>query len=216
MYLIPVFICFFLRIGIWLRALLSFVMKKKEDIFFIIFDLAVANIAFILGTNYRFGGYFNLPSHAYPTVFIVLSLAVFISFIAVGEYFEHEKAIKKSFQGLMFSFFILSSLTYYFNSYAFSRGILLITIGTSVIISIISRGLLSFNRRIKGNSADKNIAILGLSNYTGRIIDSFQNSESRTANLIGIISTKKESISQFNNIPIVGNIEYLKQIIKAI
>ncbi len=204
----------FLKIGIWLRASLSFIMKYKEDIIFIFLDLLIANLAFILSTNYRFGGYFNLPPHAYPTVFIFLSLAIFVSFIAVGEYFEQEKSIKKSFQGLMFSFFILSSLTYYFNDYAFSRGVLLMTIGSTVIFTILSRGIYSFRSRIKGNSADKNIAILGLSDYTVKIINSFQNLESRTANLIGIISTKKEDNSRLNNIPIIGNINYLKQIIK--
>ncbi|MGA2298516.1 MAG: glycosyltransferase family 2 protein, partial [FCB group bacterium] len=105
----------FLRTGILFRSFIARIIKYRRDVFLLLFDLLGINISLILGTKIRFGDYFNFPPYAYPTVFIVLSLVMFASMVAVGEYFESKPTIRKSVFALMISFFILSSLTYFFN-----------------------------------------------------------------------------------------------------
>lgn len=204
----------FLKVGIKLRALLSIVSRKKEDIVFIFSDILMANLLMLISTYIRYDGFMQFPEYAYPTVFIVLSTTILISMVAVGEYFEKGKSIKRAFQGLLVSFFVLSSLTYYFKDYAFSRGILLMTIGFTIVGASLTRALYSLFTRIKGKMADRNIAIAGYSEDTNRIIQSLQNADSRNTNLVGVININSNSTEVIDNIPIIGNFEYIDKLIK--
>lgn len=207
------FFLFFLRIGIFLRSVLAYLNKSKRDLIIIFADLVTINFSFILATKIRFGSFFILPEYAYPTVFIVLSCVIFLTMFSVGEYFESKPTIRRSFFGLMISFFVLSSLTYFFKEYAFSRGILLMTIGFTVCFTIVTRALVSFYDRISGNESDKRIAIIGLNEESEIINKALQTADSRNANLVGFISVNNTNVSKFNNTPIIGNVEYLSRLI---
>ncbi len=208
------FILFFLKFGIYLRSIISIISKHKLDLFFILSDIIIANIALLTAIDFRFGSFMNLPDYAYPTIFIAISLAIFISLAASGEYFENTKSLKRPIQGLMISFFLLSSLTYYFNDFAFSRGVLLMTIGISLTAFTLYRGVYLLYKRYSSKENNRKIAILGLSDYTKRIIESFCGETSQSIELVGIISTEKISNKEVENVPVIGNIDYLKQIIK--
>ena len=113
----------------------------------------------------------------------------------------------------MISFFILSSLTYYFKNFAFSRGVLLMTIGLTAIISIITRTLISLFNKTAGTESDKKIAIIGTNEQAENIIRSLQYSEIRNIDLVGIITVDYINENNFKSLPILGNITYLSKII---
>ncbi|OGU41593.1 MAG: hypothetical protein A2X61_12415 [Ignavibacteria bacterium GWB2_35_12] len=203
-----------LKLGITLRTIFAYINKYKRQIVIILLDLLSLNIAIMIGTYYKFGGIFNLPDYAYPTVLIFVSIIVFSSMVAVGEYFEGKSTIRRTFFGLMLSFFILSSLTYYFKEYAFSRGILLFTIGFTTLTSGIFRFLLSMYDRISGKESDRRIAIVGINEQTEKIINQLKSGEARNVNLIGMI-TNENSIKNFEiGVPVIGNIKYLPKLIE--
>ena len=91
---------FSLKAGIALRFVIAYLSKFKKSIATILFDLLTVNFSLLFATKIRFGDYFNFPSYAYPTVFIVSSLVVFISMVSIGEYFEAEPSGKKIFHRL--------------------------------------------------------------------------------------------------------------------
>jgi FlaA1/EpsC-like NDP-sugar epimerase len=87
---------------------------------------------------------------------------MFFSMFSVGEYFEGKPSVPRSFYGLMICFFVLSSLTYFFNEYAFSRGVILMTIGITVVLSGSIRLLLSLYDKLSGSESVRRIAIVGM------------------------------------------------------
>lgn len=203
----------FLKLGIKLRAAIAFVNRSREDVLFALTDLLMLNLFMLLSTNLRYGNFFNLPQHAYPTVFIVMTITLFIAMISVGEYFESGKSVKRSFQSLLITFFILSSLTYYFKDYAFSRGVLLMTVGFTMLGTSFTRLCLILFNRMRGKQADKNIAVAGYSDEMQKIIDSLLNSDARNANFVGIINIGAAQANNISGLPVIGNFEYIDKIV---
>lgn len=205
---------FFIRFGIFIRTFFAYLNKNRREIFVIIADIIFINLSLLLATMIRFGDFFNFPDYAYPTVFITLSAVVFSSMIAVGAYFESNFTIRKSFIALMMSFFFLSSLTYFFKEYAFSRGVLLMTIGFGVMLTALVRSSLSFFDKLAGKQADRRIAIAGINDQAMNIINSLRTAETRNADIIGFININEDYDKPKINLPVIGSIEYLPRIIE--
>lgn len=132
-----------LKAAIKARGLFAFISQYKRDISIFLFDAALLSIAAMASTWFVKGEPFNFPSWAYPDVYIALILTHFASFFFVGVYLEKPLSIARSIPGLLLEFLLLSSLTYYFKEYAFSRGVLLLTIISGGGVILLSKILLS-------------------------------------------------------------------------
>jgi hypothetical protein len=204
----------FLKLGIILRTFLAYLNKFKRDILVIFWDILIINLALMFGTWYRFGGIFNFPDYAYPIVFIVVTGVMLISMLAVGEYFESKPTARRAMFGLMISFFILSSLTYYFNDFAFSRGVLLMTIGITGLSAFITRGLFSLLDKTRGAEADRRIAFIGMNEQSINIVNSLKESKLRNIDIVGFISSEYINENKFHKLPVLGNVEFIWKIIE--
>lgn len=204
----------FLKLGIYIRSALAYLNKNIRLILIIILDLLAINSSLMLATKIRFGEFLNFPDYAYPTVFIVISVVLFISMLFVGEYFETKPTIRRAVFGLMITFFFLSSLTYFFKEYAFSRGVLLMTIGFSVVSSSLFRLFFAIYDKTKGKESERRIAIVGVNQQSRNLINSLQTIEARNAKIVGLITVQPEEILSSDQIPILGNISFLEKIIK--
>lgn len=207
------FFLFFLKIGINCREVLARIFKYKLQFLLIFLDLFSINISLILGTKIRFEGFFNFPEYAYPTVFIVVSIILLVSMVGVGEYFENKPSIRKSLFGLLVTFFILSSLTYFFKDYAFSRGVVLMTIGFSILFMSLTRILISFYDKTKGVEGDRRVAIIGTDNRALNIYENLLKTENRSTVVVGFINTPHTNDIKVNKDEIIGSTEYLWKII---
>jgi GT2 family glycosyltransferase len=205
---------FILRIGIYLRLLFSYLSKFKKDLALAFIDLLTINGTFLISTSIRFNGLFGLPDYAYPTVFIVLSSVLIITMMISGAYFENHNRIRRAVFAYLVSFFFLSSLTYFFRDYAFSRGVLLMTIASSIMLSIGFRLLIALFEKTRGRKSDRRVVLVGLNERSSQMIESIKGGEHINANLIGLISTSNSSQTEYQSIPVLGNIEYLGKIIE--
>ncbi len=204
----------FLKLGIMFRAFLAYMKKYRRSIFFMILDTLILNLSLLAATKIRFGEFLNFPPYAYPTVFIVPSVIVIIAMIAVGEYFEQKPGIIRAFTGFMISFFVLSSLTYFFKEFAFSRGILLMTIGLTFLISALLRGIVALFDKFAGKESDRRLLIVGSNSQTGNIINSLRQAGSRNVDIVGLVNVGSNSFDNTWNLPVVGNFDYLPKIIE--
>ncbi len=208
-----VFFLMFLRLGIFIRSILAYTSNQKREIFFIGFDLLSVNLSLLLATKIKTGYFFGFPDHAYPTVYIVVSLVMFFSMFSVGEYFEGKISTSRSFYGLMTSFFILSSLTYFFKDYAFSRGAVLMTTGFSTVLVFLSRFTYNLIEKSSGQRADKRIAIIGCNENTNKLVEKLQSSDAVNAQIVGLISSSKDTLFQ-STLPQLGTLDNLAKIIE--
>ncbi len=128
-----------LAIAIKIRSSIAFLLQYKSDISIFSLDIIILMAVSISATKYVKGEFFNFPDWAYPDVFFTLIIIQFLSFFSLGLYFEKPLNAARAIPAILLNFLLLSSLTYYFNEYAFSRGIILLT-------SVIGGGILIFYR----------------------------------------------------------------------
>ncbi len=203
-----------LRLGIWLRSLLAYFSKNKRISIILLWDCLAINVALLIATNIRFDHYLGFPAFAYPMVFIVITLLFLLSMLAVEGYYSERAPVRKLISGLMVSFFILSAFTYFFKEYAFSRGVLLMTIAFTLLASSSIRLVFLIFDKLLRKDTDRRIALIGMNENSANIIKSLNNSDSRFVGITGIITTETVSkISEFAGLPIIGNIEYIAKII---
>lgn len=204
----------FLKIGIIFRQYLAYFEKFGKEFIFISVDLLILNISLLISTKIWKNDFFAFPDYAYPDVFFALSFSLIISMIFSNEYLEKKHSIRKMFSGYLLTFFIVSSLTYFFKDFAFSRGVVLLTTGLSIAGSTIFRLLNSVYDMSFGKYSDKRVIIVGINNNTKKLIDSLLNYSGKNINLIGIVSLEKYGNDKFENLPIIGAFEYLTKIIE--
>lgn len=199
----------FLKLGIKFRELVNKLKKHKKDFVFILIDLIIVNGSLILSTKLRRGEMFALPDYAYPDVFVFLSLITFVSMVFTGEYFEYINQIRKAFFGLISSLLILTFLTYFFKSYAFSRGILLMTFSFSVIFITLSRFINNIVDKRKNKGKENNIAIVGWNESADELIENIS-LKNKNSKLIGYISSQKNPNT---NLAYLGEPDYIQKTI---
>jgi GT2 family glycosyltransferase len=204
----------FLRLGIWLRSILAYVNRFKRSLGILLLDVASINLALMVATKVRFDQFLGFPDYAYPTVFIAVTAVMLASMISVGEYFEEKVSFRKAFLGLMVSFFILSSLTYFFKDFGFSRGVLVMTVGLTVVSAALSRIFLSVYDKSLGKEADRRVLIVGLTEEGEKLVNALQTAERRNAHLVGAVSVEHTPKLDFAGLKILGNVDYLPKLIE--
>ncbi len=202
-----------LNVGIVVRSLVEKVLRRKRDILMILLDGLALLGALLLATSVRFEGPFGFPEYAYPLVLIVVPTVALLGLFSVGEYVEYRPTIRRSLVGLLVSFFVLSSLTYFFKEYAFSRGVVLMTIGVSAVLIAMIRGVAALVDARGGAATLRSVIVVGLTPAAASIIEALRTSEYRTTTVAGAVATSKLAQTHFADVPVIGTTDYLETII---
>jgi GT2 family glycosyltransferase len=204
----------FLRLGIALRSSIERIMRHRRELFTMMVDLAGVNLALMAATAIRFGGPFGFPADAYPLVFFVVPGVVLASLLAVGEYVEHLPGVRRTTTGLFVAFFLLASLTYFFKEYAYSRGVVLMTIALSIVWTMMVRLLWSVYDAWSGRNAIRNVVIVGLVESGTWIATAITNADQWNTRLIGFVSIGPITSAIFHDYAVVGSTEYLEKVVR--
>ena len=204
----------FLRLGIGVRAFLARALRKRREIITWLFDMLALNAALLVATSVRFDGPFGFPEYAYPLVQIVVTVVASFSLVAVGEYVEYRPTVRRSIVGLLVTFFVLSSLTYFFKEYAFSRGVLLMTIGFTAVVMTLLRGVVALREGSRA-VATRRVLLVGCTPHAERIAQELETAEHRHTELVGIVATTSFTSETFAGLRIVGDATYLARILDA-
>lgn len=202
----------FLRFGIRIRWFIALLLRYRMPITIAIVDAVCVVSALLLATTIRFESPFGFVDYAYPTVLVVVPLVVLLSLIGVGEYVEHKPTIRRSAVGLLIAFFVLSSLTYFFKEYAFSRGVVLMTIGIStVLMSLVRMVSRAIERRSTGRR--RRSVVVGSPTEIEDLLRDLSEHEPST-NVIGLISSGRNDGADVIGIRYIGSLDYLHKIVR--
>jgi GT2 family glycosyltransferase len=202
---------FLLRFGIKVRAMYAAIQKHLGDVLFMMLDAIAICSALIIAKMVRFGDPFAFPAYAYPTVFIAMIVVTLGSFLVSGAYFEHTGRIRPVITGYFAAFFMLSSLTYFFKDYAFSRGVLLMSMGFALGFSMIFRIIWHAYHTIKGKKADKRVLIIGKNEHEAEILNALSTADKHNAIIIGRILLHQHDDPKIH-LPILGELSDLEAI----
>lgn len=209
-----------LRSAIVFRSVFAFLGRRKLALFSIISDLIIFSLCLYASANMysKFTSWTGF--HEYH-VWIIYSLPaiihVTISALA-GVYKKSSLSVLRNMGGIVISFFILSSITFFFNEFAYSRAVVIIT----YIFSFVS---LSFWRIFAKLYFLKNIGSDRLKNKKALIVGADQTAieiahkllsrNSDIYSVVGLIGyTHKQIGQQINDFKIVGSTENLNKVVR--
>ncbi len=118
-----------LRTAIILRRFFAYLGKIKLILSAILIDVFLFIVALLIAENLikTHSDWVGFPDFALPIVYIVPALLyLFISMLS-GSYTKDTLSVMKNLVGTFISLLVLTSLTFFFKQYAFSRAVVLIT-----------------------------------------------------------------------------------------
>ncbi len=220
----------FLRSGIALRSALAYLAYYWRETLLIVLDASAVGAALLIATKLWRGRWFAFPDTAYPMVFVVVIGVIGTALFVSGEYSPYSKpSVKRTFVGLMTSFFVLSTLPYFFKNYAFSRAVLVLTIAFSLVVLSSIRILMNVLENLRGERAERRVIVVGLNDITRTIIHHILSSEPvrdgqfrvRQTAVVGVVTTGTEehheacvSTESGLMIPVIGHVSYLQKLIR--
>jgi len=206
-----------ISIGIWLRLSFTRWQYRVSGLGEPLVDAVTMVLALIAAEFLRYGDVFTLPSYAYPTVFVVSVLVLLASQYAVGSYTKEDFKTVRSGLGVFLSFLVLSSLTFFFKEYGFSRGITLI-MGALTMIVIPGRRALHMLRdpqaRVNPVTGRRTL-LVGLTEQSLDVLHRLRRLDERTYSIIGLIDiTRKHVGEHIEGVPILGSVENIGKVIR--
>lgn len=110
--------------GIWSRASLAFFYKFLIRLLPGMIDLLILNLTIMMGIFIRFGNLLHL--HSYLIVMVVYSFCWIVCLLLTNSYAQSKFSSLRTFFGVLLGLIFNTSLTFFFNQYAFSRAVILI------------------------------------------------------------------------------------------
>ena len=209
-----------LRTAIFVRSIFAFIGVRKLIILsvildFIFFDLCLFAAEKIYHSLSDWGGF---PDFAIPIVYSVPALIqIFVSF-AIGNYKKDKISVSKTLLSILVSLPILTSLTFFFKDFAFSRAIVLITYSFLFLVFAIWR--ITFKIIFKSGLVDdalkqKRTLIVGLDESAILIGKKIRKKKTDRRSIIGLIGFSNKNIGEnLDSFEVIGTDQNIKRVIR--
>ena len=206
-----------LRIAIIIRKFLAFLNMYKTIILsiFIDFILFVFSV-FIAESIYNKTGWRGFPQEVKPWIYIVPAAIQVIISVFVGSYKKHSISILKNFLSLIIGFIFLSSITYFFKQYGYSRAVLLITYGIVFFAFTTWRILIKlfFNFGISNYTYRGRTIIVGTNDKARELALKLKYNFTKFYHVYGYIGNKVEDIGKkISGLEVIGIIDNIHKVI---
>jgi len=197
-----------IKLSITYRAAVSYTKRLIINYYPIIIDLCLIIIGMLIAIRQRFE-YF--PLEAYLPVIIIYSIIWILTLFISGTYVKKDVfSLIKPLNGILIGFFINSSLTYFFNEYAFSRVVVLRTTFNAFLFIVfwrIAANIYHYSRKKSFFKSVKTL-IIGKNNETEEFITKLRRRVDSEYDVIGYISTDRHNRNGF-----IGNLNNIRDII---
>lgn len=208
-----------LRSAIVFRNLFAFLARRQLAIFTALADFVLFNLCLFLAEKI----YLNIkdwpgfdPSAYYIIYTIPAVIHVVVSLFA-GNYRRDSISVLRSFGATLISYLIITSLTFFFNQYAFSRAVVLISFLLFMAVSTVYRILLKlfFSIGVKSESIlNKRTVIVGTSDESLQIASKLKNKKTDVHSFIGLIGKSNSDIGKIlNGYKVIGSVQNFKKVL---
>ena len=211
---------FILRSAIAARSVFAFIGIRKLILIsvildFIFFDLCLYAAERIYHSISTWSGF---PDFAIPIVYSVPAfIQIFISF-AIGNYKKDKISVSKTFLSIIISLPILTSLTFFFKDFAFSRAIVLITYLFLFITLAFWRIVFKIffkNGLVDDELKQKRTLIVGLNETTIQIGKKIKKKKTDRRTVVGLIGFSNKNIGdKLESFEVIGTDQNIRRVIK--
>ncbi len=211
---------FILRSAIGIRKILTFLGKRKLVFIAILLDFILYNLSLIISeTVYQsVRTWRGFPQFSFPIVFTVPALSYIVVASAYGVYKRDSLSVLKTLAAVFTSFFILSSLTFFFKDFAYSRAIVIITYLLLFILLPLWRIILKLGFKI-GIDRDlylsRKTLIVGINEAAIKIANTLKLRQTDYHTITGLISlTPKDVGKNIDGWEVIGSVENIIKVIR--
>jgi FlaA1/EpsC-like NDP-sugar epimerase len=207
-----------LRTAIAVRSILAFIGKRKLILLSLLFDFIFFDLCLYAAERiyHSLSTWSGFPDFAIPIVYSVPAfIQIFISF-AIGNYKKDKISVSKTFIAILF--YNLTSLTFFFKDFAFSRAIVLITYVFLFIILALWRIIFKIffkNGLIDDALKQKRTLIVGLNENAIQIGKKIKKKKTDRRTVVGLIGFSNKNIGdKFESFEVIGTDQNIKRVIK--
>jgi hypothetical protein len=207
-----------LRSAIGFRKFFAFLGRRKIAVISIILDIIFFNISLISAERLylRFTDWLGFPEFSYPLILVIPALIHITVAGLMGVYRRDSFSVLKNTGAIAISFFIISSLTFFFKQFAYSRAVFLITY-IFLLISLSAWRIilkLFFKVGLEIVPSRKRTLIVGTNNSAVMIADKLHKKFEDDHIIQGLIGSSHKDIgSEMNGYKVVGSLDNINKII---
>lgn len=205
-------------VGLGIRAQLALSRSRYmlSRLWPLVADALTTIIALIIAELIRFGGLFSFPDYAYPTVYIVVVAIMWLGLLFSGAYTREQYSIVRSGLGVLLSFLLLSSLTFFFKDWQFSRMVVLIAGAVNLVLipgrRIVS-SLMSPQHRDHPVTGRRTL-LVGLNDQTIDILYRLKQLDNQLYHIVGFIDLNRKRLGEeIGGTPVIGSVENIGKVI---
>jgi GT2 family glycosyltransferase/lipopolysaccharide/colanic/teichoic acid biosynthesis glycosyltransferase len=213
----------FLVFGIVLRGSISFLTKFLRKISLLLVDMIIVNSVLLVSYYLRLG-YF-LPLKNALIVHSVVSIVWIGSLYSFGLYSTRLFSVSQTFKAVAIGFVLISTVTYFFKSYAYSRIVVLVATSLNfillpawrILLRVLSHTKFSpFLGTIGKTILRRKTVIVGTDEIGEKIASRIRASIDSGYEIIGFLDFKEEKVGEtILGLEIFGTLDNLPELIKT-
>ncbi len=209
-----------LRSAIAFRNLFAFIGKRKLIFFSILLDFIFFNIALFIAEKIYMGmsdwDGFNEPD--YIVIYTIPAVLHIITANLISVYKRELLSVLRSIGAIILSFVILTSITFFFKEYAYSRAVVVISYILIFIVLTLWRVVLKLYFKIGvklDGTLNKRALVVGTDNKAVKIAKKLKAQKKDIYNFIGYLGLSHSDIGKdFEGFEVVGSVQNFEKVIK--
>ena len=208
-----------LRTAIAVRKIFAFLGKRKLSLLstftdFILFDLCLF-VAERIYMNYS--GWLGFESQDYIVIYTIPALIHIVTAALSGVYKKETLSVSRNLVAVFVSFIILTSITFFFKQFAYSRAVFLITYLLLIILTSIWRIVLKLFFRIGVQTDDiskSRILIVGTNNHAIQVANKLKSKRTTYHSVVGLIGKFHSDLGKtIDKFEVIGSLENIRKVI---
>ena len=209
----------FIYSGIFFRRFLANFGKILQPLSVAMLDMTIVVGTILVGEYVRKTRLMTLPDYAYPWVFVFPAVIIFFSLLLNSVYTEHKLSVSRSFASVFSGFVVISAIVAFEKDFAFSRMIMLISGGLSLItipgwrlaLRLMGFGEKSSRTTIFGHRT----LIVGVDQSGQEVLRKLRVRVGGGYSVVGFIDTTRRNIgTKILEVEILGSIETIGKVIE--
>lgn len=207
-----------LRSAIGFRKIFAFLGRRKLSLIAVLLDIVFFNTCLILAEKLylRFTQWHGFPEFSYPLILVIpVSIHIIVAAL-IGVYRKNSFSVLRNTGAILISFFIISSLTFFFKQFAYSRAVFLITyifLLTSLTLWRIILKLF-FKVGLEFTPSRKRTLVVGTNKTAAMIADKLQKKFVDDHIIQGFIGYSHKDIgNELEGYEVVGSIDNINKVI---
>ena len=209
-----------LRSAIVVRSAFAFIGLRKLIILSVILDFLLFNLCLFIAEKIygNLSDWKGFPGFAIPVVYTIPAFIQIITSFAIGNYNKDKLSVSKTLLAILISLPILTSLTFFFKDFAFSRAVVLITYVFLVIMlskwRIIAKIIFKIGL-ISDEGKQNRTLVVGINENAVKIGKKLRQKRTDIRTVVGLIGFSNRDIgNKIDSFEVIGTDQNIKRIIR--